>query len=84
MATEHVKLGHIRKPKENKVSSLSKTEDDEPIKHGETAQVEAYSSMDRYRTGIQEGSGVYSDRTFGCPQHPNGKPLDTGKKGNPY
>lgn len=84
MASEFVKLGRIKKPKENKVSALSMTSVDEPIELKPNAQIEIYSSMDRYRTGIQEGSGVYSDRTFGCPKHPNGKPLDTGKKGNPY
>lgn len=84
MATERVKLGHIKKPIKDKVSALSMTSVDEPIELKPNSQIEIYSSMARYRTGIQEGSGVYSDRTFGCPQHPNGKPLDTGKKGNPY
>ena len=79
MGSELVKIGHIKKPVEGKhETSLSRTELDEPLKHGANAQIEAYSDMRRTRIGVQEGAGVYSDRTFGMEQHPNGKPLDTG------
>jgi hypothetical protein len=79
MATEHVELGKIKKPVENKVSPLSETSLDEPIELEPNKLVEIYSDMGRTRTGIQNSEYVWSDRTFGMKHHPNGKPLDTGK-----
>jgi hypothetical protein len=80
MATEQVKIGRIKKPAKDKVSALSETSLDEPIELESNKLVEIYSDMGRTRTGIQNSEYVWSDRTFGMKHHPNGKPLDTGKK----
>jgi hypothetical protein len=80
MATEHVPLGKIEKPCDDKNSALSKTSLDEPIELESNKQIEIYSDMRRTRTGIQNGVGVYSDRSFGMTRHVNAKPEDTGKK----
>jgi hypothetical protein len=56
MATEHVKLGHIKKPVEGKHPAYSQTSLDEPIELESNAQVEIYSDMGRTRTGIREGT----------------------------
>lgn len=56
MATEHVKLGHIKKPAANKSKVLSETRLDEPIELEPNKLVELRSDMQRTRTGLQEGN----------------------------
>ena len=77
--SEHVPIGDIEKPDNQKKNSLSATSEDEPMEIEPTKQTEIYSDMRRTRTGIQNSPLVWGDRSFGMKRHPNAKPADTGK-----
>ena len=76
--SEHVPIGDIEKPDDQKKTSLSATSDDEPMEIEPTKQTEIYSDMRRTRTGIQNSELVWGDRTWGMKHHPRGKPQDLG------
>lgn len=59
MATEHVKIAEIEKPDNKKAVSISETDVDQPIEHGDNAQIEIYSDMGRTRTGIQNSKSLF-------------------------
>lgn len=71
--SEHVPIAKIKKPKGGKVSSVSHTSTDVPMKVG---RVDIPSDMGRTRTGIHRSPKVWGSRVFGAGdrKHPHAKP----------
>ena len=73
MATEHVKLARIKKPKHGKSSPISDTSTNVPVS---VERVDVPSTMGRTRTGIQNSPEVWGNRVFGSGdrKHRHAKP----------
>jgi hypothetical protein len=71
--SEHVPHAKIKKPKGGKVSPVSATAKDVPVKIG---RADIPSDMGRTRSGIHHSPEIWGNRTFsaGDRKHPHAKP----------